>query len=103
MNIPSNLFKFRNAKHEEIYNKLINIDPNKAYGVDKIPGRFLKDEAELMTETHKIVNLSLSSKFPLLCETAKVKPLYKEGKNTELFHNCFITFHTRPVSLLTII
>ena len=31
MNIPSNSFKFTNAKHVEIYEILINIDPNKAY------------------------------------------------------------------------
>ena len=102
MNIPSNLFKFRNAKHEEIYNKLINIDPNKAYGIDKIPGRFLKDGVELMTEPCKIVNLSLSSKFPLLCKTAKVKPLYKEGK----ILSCFITVSLHfilDLSLLTIL
>ena len=37
---------------------LIKIDPNKAYGEDKIPGRFLKDGAELLTEPLiKIVNL----------------------------------------------
>ena len=50
MNIPSNSFKFRNAKREEIYKILINIDPNKAYSIDEIPGRFLKDEAELLTD-----------------------------------------------------
>ena len=38
MNIPSNSFKFRNAKREKIYKLLINIDPNKAYGIDEIPG-----------------------------------------------------------------
>ena len=41
MNIPSNSFKFRNAKHKEIYKILINIDPNKAYGFDEVPKRFL--------------------------------------------------------------
>ena len=43
MNIPSNSFKFRNAKREVIYNMLINIYPNKAYGIDEIPERFVKD------------------------------------------------------------
>ena len=50
MNIPSNSLKFRNAKCEEIYKILINIDPNKAYGIDEIPGRLLKVGAELMTD-----------------------------------------------------
>ena len=47
MSIPSNSFKFRNANREVIYKILINIDPNKAYGIGEIPGRFLKDGAEL--------------------------------------------------------
>ena len=85
MNIPSNSFKFRNTKCEEIYKILINIYPNKAYGIDEITGRFLKDGAGLLTEPlHKIISLSLNSKFPLICETAKVKPFYRKGKNTEL-------------------
>ena len=97
MNIPSNSFKFRNAKREEIYKILINIDPNKAYGIDEIPRRFLTHGAELLTEPLcEIISLSLSSKFPLMRNTAKVKPLYKKGKNTE-------PENYRPVSLLPIL
>ena len=69
MNIPSNSFKFRNLnlKREEIYKILINIDPNKACGVEETPVRILKDGAELIIEPLcKIINLSLSSKFPLM-------------------------------------
>ena len=76
----------RNAEHKETYKILINIDPNKAYMlyINKIPGRFLKDRAKLLTEPLcKIINLSFSSKFPLMWRAAKVKPLYKKGKNTE--------------------
>ena len=73
------------------------MDPNTAYGIDETPGRFLKDRAELLTEPLcEIINLSLSSKFPLMCKTAKVKPLYKKGKNTE-------PENYRPVSLLPIL
>ena len=79
INIPANYFKFRNAKREEIYKILTDIDPNKTYGTDEIPGRFLKDGAELLTDPLcKIVNLSLSSTFPLMCKTAKMKPLYRK-------------------------
>ena len=84
INIPSNSFKCRNAKREEIYKVLININLNKTYGIDEIPGRFLKDGVELLTDPLcKIINLSLSSKFLLMCKTAKAKPLYTKGKNTE--------------------
>ena len=35
------------------------MDPNNAYGIDKIPRRFLKDGAELLAEPLcKIINLS---------------------------------------------
>ena len=52
--------------------------------INKIPGRFLKDRAKLLTEPLcKIINLSFNSKFPLMWRAAKVKPLYKKGKNTE--------------------
>ena len=58
MNIPSNSYKFRNAKHEEIYKILMNVDPNEAFDIDIIPGRFLKDGLELLTEPlYKIISL----------------------------------------------
>ena len=94
MNIRSNSYKFRNGKREEIYNTLLSIDPNKTYGFDEIPGRFLKDGAELLTEPLcKIINLSLGSKFSVICKTTKVKRFYKKDKNTE--HKNY-----RPVLLL---
>ena len=97
MNIPSDSFKFRNAKCKKIYKILINIDPYKAYGTERILGMFLKDGVELLTEPlRKIINLSLSSKFPLVGKTVKVKPLYKKGKNME-------PKNYRPVSLLLIL
>ena len=36
MSIPSNSFKFKNAKREEIYKILTKIDPNKAHGIYEI-------------------------------------------------------------------
>ena len=80
LNIPSNSFKFRNSKRLiSIYKILIDIDLNKAYGIDGIPGRFLKDGVELLTEQLcEIINLFLSSKCPLMCKTAKVEPLDKK-------------------------
>ena len=97
MNVLSNSFEFRNSKREEIYKIIINIDPNKACAIDQIPASLLKDGAELLTEPLcKIISLCLSSKFPLMCKTAKVKSLYKKGKNTE-------PKTYRPVSLLPIL
>ena len=63
MNIPSNSFKFRNTNREEIYKILINIDPNKAF-----------------SNCQQIFNLFVRFTFPLMCKTAKVKPLSKKVK-----------------------
>ena len=75
----------------------LHVDHDKAYSIVEIPGRFLKDGAELLTEPLcKIINLPLSSKFPLMCKTAKVKSLYKKRKNTN-------PENYRPVLLLPIL
>ena len=59
MNMPFSFFKLRNTKCEKIYKILINIDLNKAYDIDEIPRRLLKDGVELLTEPLcKIINLS---------------------------------------------
>ena len=97
MNITFSSFKLRNTKCEEIYKILINIDLNKAYDKDEIPGRLLKDGVELLTEPLcKIIILSLNSKFSLMSNTAKVKPFYKKEINTE-------PENYKPVSLLPIL
>ena len=96
MNIPSSSLKFRNTKCEEICKILVNIDLNEEWWFDEILGRFLKDGVELLTKPlRKTINLPLSSKFPLMRNTAKVKSLYEKGKTTE-------PEHYRPVSLLSI-
>ena len=58
---------------EEVFKILSNVDPEKACGLDKIPCRMLKDGAEILAEPiSQIVNMSLGSKFPEGCKTAKV-------------------------------
>ena len=53
---------------DDIYKLIINVDPNKVCGTGKIPGRNIKNGAKLLTEPLcKIINLSLSSKFNLMC------------------------------------
>ena len=45
----------------------------------------LKDGAEILAEPiSQIVNMSLGSKFPKSCKTAKVRFILKKGKNAEL-------------------
>ena len=44
----------------------------------------LEDGAEILAEPiSPIFNMSFCSKFPEGCKTAKVRPIFKKGKNTE--------------------
>ena len=53
----------------------------------------LEDGAEILAEPiSQIADMSLGSKFPEDCKTAKVRPIFKKGKNTKLKNY-------RPVSL----
>ena len=56
----------------------------------------LKDGAKILAEPiSQIVNMSLGLKFPEGCKTAKVRPIFKKGKNAE-------PKNYRPVSLLPV-
>ena len=56
----------------------------------------LKGGAEILAEPiSQIVNMSLVSKFPERCKTAKVRPIFNKRKNTE-------PKNYRPVSPLPI-
>ena len=85
LNIPSDdSFKLESMNKQEVFKILSNVDPEKACGIDEIPCRMLKDGTEILAEPiSQIVNMSLGSKFPEGCKTAKVRPIFKKGKNTE--------------------
>ena len=94
LNIPSDSFKLQLTNKVEVFKILNNVDPEKLCRIVKIPCRMLKDGAEILVEhILQIVNMSLGSRFPKGCNTAKVRPIFKKGKNTE-------PKHYRPVSLL---
>ena len=60
------------------------IDISKAAGTDKISGRFLKDDVNILPKPiAKKSNISISSGLlPSECKTAILKPLYKKGSKT---------------------
>ena len=60
---------------------LRDIDTSKAAGIDRLPGRFLKDGADFLAKpVTDICNLSISlNKFPRAIKLAKVKPIFKKG------------------------
>ena len=77
-----NFFHFSTVGEEEIENLLNGLTARKATGLDSLPAKFLKDDAEVIAcpLTH-IINLSLhSSQIPGDMKNARVVPLYKKQK-----------------------
>ena len=96
LNIPSDSFKLQLTNKEEVFKILSNVAPDKAYGLDEISCRMLKHGAEILAEPiSQIAKMSLGSKFPEGCKTAKVRPIFKKGKNAK-------PKNYRPVSLLPV-
>ena len=75
-----------------------NIEIAKASGIDKLPGRFLKDGAKILSKSiSEICSLSISHGiFPNACKVAKLKSIFRKGKK-------FDPSNYRPVSLLPLI
>ena len=79
--VVENSFHFSTGE-EEIENLLNGLTARKATGLDSLPARFLKVDAEVIAcpLTH-IINLSLhSSQIPEDMKNARVVPLYKKQK-----------------------
>ena len=74
------------------------MNTDKAAGIDNLSGKFLKDGANILAKPiSKICNLSIKySVFPIDCQVAKLKPLYKQGSAT-------LPRNYRSVSLLPLI
>ena len=81
-----------------IEKELRGLNATKSTGLDNIPARFLKDGASILkTPITHIVNLSITtSTVPKEFKIAKVKPLYKKSKQTDVGNY-------RPVSILNIV
>ena len=77
---------------------LRDIGTSKAAGIDRLPGRFLKDGADVLAKpVTDIRNLSISlNKFPRAFKLAKAKPIFKKGRKTNVSSY-------RPISLLPIL
>ena len=75
-----------------------NIQISKASGIDKLPGRFLKDGAKILSKPiSEICNISVSYRiFPNACKVAKLKTIFKKGKKVD-------PSNYRSISLLSLI
>ena len=78
--VVENSFHFSTVGEEEIENLLNGLTASKATGLDSLPGRFLKDGAEVIAcPLAHIIKLSLhSSQIPENMKNARVVPLYKK-------------------------
>ena len=73
-------FKLQPVSHKFVYDELKNLNPTKSTGLDKIPARFLKDGACVLTAplTH-IINLSIESEsVPDDLKLARITPIHKK-------------------------
>ena len=91
-------FHIKCTSEANLFKIMENIEISKASGIDKLPGRFLKDGAKILSKSiSEICNLSISHGiFPNACKVAKLKPIFKKGKKVDP-SNC------RPILLLPLI
>ena len=80
------VFTFSKINVDTVNNLLKTINANKATGPDNIPGRLLKIASDVLSPSlTEIFNKSLSTgSYPDDWKMAKVMPIYKHGKITEL-------------------
>ena len=96
-NLKENLI-FANIQSDKVFKILKNFDETKAWGIDDLPGTFVKDGAKLLTTPiAQLCNLSISSgTFPDAYKIAMLKSLFKNGARTD-------PKNYRAISLLSLI
>ena len=81
----SNDFEFSNVSEEDVKKCLLSLDTSKVAGMDQIPARVLRDNAEVLAlHLRNIITLSIKlSTFPEECKIAKLKPIFKKVSSTD--------------------
>ena len=97
-NVIPNCFMLNPISEQFVNTELSHLNINKSTGCDEIPARFLKDaSSEIKGVITYLINLSIcKNEFPDELKYAKVKPLFKKNKKTEVENY-------RPVSVLSTI
>ena len=96
--IQTDSFNFATVSENAILNILKNTNVFKAAGLDNLPGRFLKDGAEVLAKPITyLCNFSITSgTFPGSCKITQLKPICKKDSLTE-------ASNYRPITLLPLI
>ena len=91
-------FDLLTTEKDYVFKILRDIDILKAAGVNKLPGRFLKDGVDVLVKpVTDICNFSISlNEFPRALKLAKVKPIFKKVRKTNVSNY-------RPISLIQIL
>ena len=88
-------FHIKSTSEEKVLKIMENIEISKASGIDKLPGRFLKDSAKILSKPiSEIFNLSIFHGISL--NACKTKPIFKKGKKVD-------PSKYRPILLLPLI
>ena len=76
------VFDIKNTSEEKDFKIMENIEISKTVSMDQLPGRFLKNGAEILSKAiSEIRNLSISlGIFPNACKATKLKSVFKKGK-----------------------
>ena len=80
------VFHIKSTSEEKVFKIMEYIGIYQSAGIDELPGRFLKDGAEILSKPNsEIFKLSISHGiFPNACKVAKLKPIFKAKKSTPL-------------------
>ncbi len=94
---PGTLFVFDHVHEDEVLKLLKNLNTAKSTGLDGISPRYLKCAATqiVLPITHIINEAIRTSMVPRDWKTARVSPLYKDGKKDEISNY-------RPISVLPV-
>ena len=97
-NVIPNSFKLEPISEQFVHVELTKLNINKSPGYDGIHAKFLKDaSSEIKGVITYLINLSIyTNEFPNELKFAKVKPLFKKNKKTEVENY-------RPISILCIV
>ena len=80
-------FCLNETSENKVLKIIKSIEISKGAGLDRLSGRFLRDEAEILSRPiSEICNFSISRRvFPDTCRVAKLKTIYKKGEENRPF------------------